>query len=84
MGRSIFVMQARWFGRPSISTRQSWQTPMPQNRPRATPPRVVRNAVTPLAANAAATVSPRRASMGRPSKVTAVTGSLARRRAWRA
>ena len=77
IGASIFVMQARWFARPSTSTRQSWQTPMPQNRPRGLSKPVLRNVVTPLAARTAATVSPRRATNGRPSRVTSIRSARA-------
>src|SRR5262245_19161366 len=68
MPDSTLVMQARRFGMPSISTRQSWQTPMPQNRPRSPPFRVRRKATMPAAVNAAATVSPLRASIRLPAK----------------
>ena len=76
-GPSTLVMQARWFAQPSISTRQSWQTPMPQNRPRGAPRRVVRKVVTPAAARVAASVSPRRAASGRPSKVIVIASPAA-------
>ena len=60
------TMQARWFGRPSISTRQSWQTPMPQNRPRGRPlTLVVRQERIPVACRAAPIVWPGSTGIGR-------------------
>ena len=37
MPSATLVRQARWLGRPSTVTRQSKQTPMPQNGPRGAP-----------------------------------------------
>jgi hypothetical protein len=61
-------MQARWLAWPSTLTRHSWQTPMPQNRPRHSPPRVVRIAAMPCAASADAIDSPSSADKDWPSK----------------
>ena len=44
MPASTLVRQARWLGRPSTVTRQSKQTPMPQNGPRGAPERACRTA----------------------------------------
>ena len=63
--------QARRFGAPSIVTRQSKHTPMPQNSPRGRPAtRVVRQERMPAAHSAAATVCPGRTGTSRPSKVS--------------
>src|SRR5262249_25617299 len=69
MARSSFTMQARRFDWPSTSTRQSWQTPMPQKTLRPAPVRVARKFRTPAAINAAARLSPRRPVNSRPSNV---------------
>src|SRR4051812_5172200 len=60
-------MQARVFGTPSITIRQSQQTPIPQKIPRGSPPAVRRVAISPRARSTAATVSPSHASTGSPS-----------------
>ena len=52
-------MQARWLAQPSISTRHSWQTPMPQKMPRGCSLWVSRSSRMPAAVRAAARVSPR-------------------------
>ena len=44
MPAATLVRQARWLGRPSTVTRQSKQTPMPQNGPRGAPERAWRTA----------------------------------------
>lgn len=64
------VRQARRCGRPSTTTRQSKQTPIPQKIPRGAPDFAVRRSVLmPAASNAAAIVSPGKAWIGRESSV---------------
>ena len=72
------VRQARWLGRPSTVTRQSKQTPMPQNGPRGAPERAWRTATMSAAASAAAMVSPGSASISRPSKRRRTGGPVGR------
>jgi hypothetical protein len=79
-GRSTLIMQARCSGFPSISTRQSWQTPMPQNRPRSAASRVVRSDRMPCAVSAAATLSPARAAIGVPSNAISMVSLMPRAR----
>jgi hypothetical protein len=67
MPAATSVRQARWLGRPSTVTRQSKQTPMPQNGPRGAPERACRSDTISAAASAAAIVSPGSASISRPS-----------------
>lgn len=61
-------MQARVFGLPSTTTKQSKQTPIPQKTPRGSPKVVVRIAKTSSESRTVATLSPRYAVTGLPFK----------------
>src|SRR5439155_93057 len=84
-GSSCTVMPSRTAvmhdraGFPSTTTTHSWQTPMPQKTPRASPAAVRRHASSPASSSAAATVSPGRQPIGRPSKTIVAAASRGRR-----
>ena len=52
------VTHARTTPSPSTTTRHSWQTPIPQYRPRGEPPGLSRNATRPAAISAAPMLCP--------------------------
>src|SRR6185295_7959024 len=70
------TMQACWFGRPSMTTRQSKHTPIMQYGPRGwLATAVVRQADMPAPSRAAATLSPARARYVRPSTCNATVSA---------